>query len=416
MTSFSIRLVLGVVVFALATSSAIAQDSIRLKNPSFEDTPRAGGLGFSIPIKGWHDCARAVYPDQTPPDIHPHPEAWMVSVNARDGNTFLGMVVRENESHEFISQAMEVSLKEGKCYSFSISLAQSEMYMGVRNSASSETRDGKPSMDSLVFSDPFMKPAVLRIWGGNSICSKGELLGVSPPVTNRDWAQYQFKFEPSTSSRYITLEAFYVTPVLSAYNGHILVDAASAIVSLSCDEEVPPFVAEEPVEVVGIVAVLAKPKADPPPKPEKEDSLPQKIDEEPAERILTDLDRENIQTGQTIRVTNLYFQADSFRIEPESYPVLDEIVHFLRKNPDVIIEIGGHTSTGPPHDFCDQLSEARAKAVTDYLIKKGVNIKQLKYKGYGKRYPIVKNDRKEYDSARKKNQRVEIKVLSVDGD
>ena len=83
-------------------------------------------------------------------------------------------------------------------------------------------------------------------------------------------------------------------------------------------------------------------------------------------------------------------------------------------NPDVIIEIGGHTSTYPPDSYCDQLSEARAKAVSDYLVNKEVPEEQLSYKGYGKRNPIVRDDI--YNkAARKKNQRVEIKVLSVNG-
>ncbi|RLD18514.1 MAG: OmpA family protein [Bacteroidetes bacterium] len=402
-------------MFTLVLSIVTAQETIKLNNPSFEDTPRAGGLGFSIPIRGWHDCARAVYPDQSPPDIHPHPEAWMVSVDAQNGNTFLGMVVRDNESHEFISQALEVPLKGGQCYSFSIFLAQSETYMGVRNGSAAVTNAQAQALDTSVFSSPFMKPAVLRIWGGRSICSKGELLGVSAPVTNRDWKEYQFKFEPDSSLRYITLEAFYVTPVLSAYNGHILLDQASAIVQLACDEELPPVVVP-PAEVVVVLVPPEKPKVDAPPPPPKPEQPVEEIAEDPKPVILTDLDREKIVAGQKIRVKSLYFRADSSRIRPESYPVLDEIQRFLIKNPDVIVEIGGHTSTGPSHAFCDALSEARAKAVTEYLLENGVEMAQLSYKGYGKRYPIVRDDQKDYKSARKKNQRVEIKVLSLDGD
>ncbi len=413
MASISIRLVLSGMILALGMSMTTAQDTIMLNNPSFEDTPRAGGLGFSIPIRGWHDCARAVYPDQSPPDIHPHPEAWMVSVDPQEGKTFLGMVVRDNESHEFISQALEIPIQKGQCYSFSIFLAQSETYMGVRNGSAATLHDNASSMDSLVFTNPFMKPAVLRIWGGRSICSKGELLGISAPVTNRNWKEYRFKFEPDSSNRYITLEAFYVTPVLSAYNGHILVDQASAIIQLACDEELPPVVAHPP-DVIVIATIPEKPKVDAPPPP-KPDPKPV---EEPAitkPLILTDLDREKIVAGQTIRVKSLYFQADSSRIRSESYPVLDEIQRFLIQNPDVVIEIGGHTSTGPSHDFCDDLSSERAKAVTEYLLDKGVAMDQLSYKGYGKRHPIVRDDQKNYRSARRKNQRVEIKVLSVDG-
>lgn len=416
MLSFLVRLVFSGVAFVMVSAMVVAQDTINLNNPSFEDTPRAGGLGFSIPIRGWHDCARAVYPDQSPPDIHPHPEAWMVSVDPQEGNTFLGMVVRDNESHEFISQALEIPLQKGQCYSFSIFLAQSETYMGVRNGSAAAINTNSQPLDSLVFSSPFMKPAVLRIWGGRSICSKGELLGVSGPVTNRNWQEYRFKFEPDSSMRYITLEAFYVTPVLSAYNGHILVDQASALVQLACDEELPPVVEPPPVEVVAVATVPEKPTVEARPPPPEPDPIPEEIIEDAKPLILTDLDRKKIVAGQTIRVKSLYFRADSSRIRPESYPVLDEIQYFLTSNPDVIIEIGGHTSTGPSHTFCDALSTARAKAVTDYLLESGVEVGQLSYKGYGKRHPIVRDDQKDYRSARQKNQRVEIKVLSVDGD
>jgi outer membrane protein OmpA-like peptidoglycan-associated protein len=413
MIGFSFRLVLGVMCLALTTSMTTAQDSIILNNPSFEDTPRAGGLGYSIPIRGWHDCARAVYTDQSPPDIHPHPEAWMVSVDPYDGKTFLGMVVRENETHEFISQALKVAIKEGDCYNFSIYLAQSETYMGARDGVIKSRSDSLNVKDSLLFSNPFLQPALLRIWGGSSICQKGELLGSSGPVTNRNWKVYNFRFEPHSSYRYLVLAAFYVTPVLKPYNGHILVDNASAIVRIGCDDEPLPAI-EEPVRPVVVAVVKKEPRPIvPKAKPEPDT---QKVVEVHQPRILSDLDLKKLEAGQTIRVKSLYFPADSSRIQPQSYPVLDEIHQFLMRNPEVVIEIGGHTSTGPSDEFCDRLSEARAKAVTDYLLNEGVNINQLSYKGYGKRHPIVPDDQKNYRSARKKNQRVEIKVLSINGD
>ena len=329
-------------VLSLTQFAALGQDTIVLNNPSFEDTPRAGGLSYNIPIKGWHDCAKAVYPRQSPPDIHPHPQAWLVSVDPYDGKTFLGMVVRQDdqESHEFISQVLEIPLKKGECYSFSIHLAQSDTYMGVRgnlkvvrniNDSLYISPDGKDTtlvqyitldtiQDKTNFTNPFMTPAVLRIWGGRWICTKSELLGSSGPITNRSWSEYKFKFEPSDSLRYITLEAFYDTPVLETYNGHILVDKASAIVQIDCDKDIN----EEPLEPISII------KAEPVVVEEEVVAAvvePEVKKEEPVytPKILSDLDREKIAAGQTIRVKNLYFQADSSRIESKSYPVLDEI-------------------------------------------------------------------------------------------
>jgi outer membrane protein OmpA-like peptidoglycan-associated protein len=337
----------------------------------------------------------------------------MVSVGPADGKTFLGMVVRndEQESHEFLSQALELPLEGGKCYEFSIYLAQSTTYMGLRSPVG--------YTDSVVFSRPFMTPAVLRIWGGQSICAKDELLGDSGPVDNNQWKVFNFRFEPEKTLRYFTLEAFYEVPVLTPYNGHILVDRASTIVEVPCEEDAPALVIEEPDEEIPgpeiVQQAAAPPPPPPPPSPEpKPEPEVEEEPEQPKPTILTELDRKKLNAGQTIPIKNLYFPADSSKIQPQSYPVLDEIKRFLISNPDIIIEIGGHTNTIPPDSYCDQLSEARAKAVTEYLIANGVAPEQLEYRGYGRRKPLIPDD-KYSRAAQKKNQRVEIKVLKVDG-
>jgi outer membrane protein OmpA-like peptidoglycan-associated protein len=89
---------------------------------------------------------------------------------------------------------------------------------------------------------------------------------------------------------------------------------------------------------------------------------------------------------------------------------LDELADFLKKNANVLVEIGGHTNGFPPHEYCDKLSYERAKNVVNYLILKGVKPNQLSAKGYGKRAPIADNST-EY--GRKMNQRVEVKVLRM---
>ena len=62
---------------------------------------------------------------------------------------------------------------------------------------------------------------------------------------------------------------------------------------------------------------------------------------------------------------------------------------------------------------CDKLSNDRAKVVAEYLTDKGIPDERLTYKGYGKRRSIASNLTKE---GRKKNQRVEIKILSIGKD
>ncbi len=122
------------------------------------------------------------------------------------------------------------------------------------------------------------------------------------------------------------------------------------------------------------------------------------------------LEESNIAEGRTIVVDKLFFQADSTEIEQASYPALDAIAEVLISRPNLVVEIGGHTNGIPPDDYCDRLSEARAKAVFEYLVAKKVPSGQLQYKGYGKRQPIFSN-RTKY--GRERNQRVELKVLKT---
>ncbi len=127
-------------------------------------------------------------------------------------------------------------------------------------------------------------------------------------------------------------------------------------------------------------------------------------------KVLPELIREKIVIGQTLRINELYFLADSAIISEESNQVLSEIYSFLKANPDIAIEIGGHTNGIPSHEYCDKLSEARAKNIAYFLYNKGVPESQIAYKGYGKRVPIATN---ETLAGRQKNQRVEIKIVAI---
>lgn len=127
-------------------------------------------------------------------------------------------------------------------------------------------------------------------------------------------------------------------------------------------------------------------------------------------RINSALASSNFKKGQTIRLDKLYFDADSTQITSISEPTLNEIVKFMKNNPKVKVEIGGHTNDIPEHEFCDKLSTARAKSVVEYIQAKGVSANRLSYKGYGKRKPVASN---RTSAGRQKNQRVEMKILET---
>ena len=192
-----------------------AQDRIALDNPSFEDTPRAGALP-----SGW-DAVNCGPPDQTPPDIHPNDlppyHFFGVKLRAYEGWSYLGMVVRETGSQEAVTQDLAIPLEANGRYAFSLFLARSDTYVS-----------GIPG-DAYRQAD-FTQPAVLQIWGGMEPCETGELLALTVPVENTSWLEYAFTLAPTQPWTYLTFEASWEGD--RSYNGHILLDDCSSLVTL----------------------------------------------------------------------------------------------------------------------------------------------------------------------------------------
>ena len=113
-----------------------------------------------------------------------------------------------------------------------------------------------------------------------------------------------------------------------------------------------------------------------------------------------------IEVGAVAIADKIFFVADGAYLQIPSYPELDKVVAFLKKNSKLKIEIGGHTNGLCDDAFCNQLSNNRAKTCVDYLISKGIAKDRLQYKGYGKQFLIA-------SPGSPLNQRVEIKILSV---
>lgn len=148
------------------------------------------------------------------------------------------------------------------------------------------------------------------------------------------------------------------------------------------------------------------------PAPIEEEVVEETPTPEPeAAKVVEALKKDNLKAGEILQVDKLYFLADSDDIEPESYEVLNQIATILNERSNITkVEIGGHTNSLPPTEYCEQLSTARAKKIHEYLSERKVNPNRLIYRGYGKRIPIATNETPE---GRRKNQRVEIKILEM---
>jgi OOP family OmpA-OmpF porin len=105
---------------------------------------------------------------------------------------------------------------------------------------------------------------------------------------------------------------------------------------------------------------------------------------------------------------NINFDFNKANIKAESYPILDEVTEYLKANPNVKMEVQGHTDGKGTAAYNLKLSDKRAAAVKDYLVGKGVAAGSLETKGYGLTKPIAPNDTEEN---RARNRRVEFKPI-----
>jgi outer membrane protein OmpA-like peptidoglycan-associated protein len=114
-----------------------------------------------------------------------------------------------------------------------------------------------------------------------------------------------------------------------------------------------------------------------------------------------------------IVLPEVYFEFDKADIKPESYSVLDgaaaTIMTVFAGNPDVKIEVQGHTDSKGSDAYNLELSNRRASAVKDYLvINHDLNPNRLMARGYGESKPVASNDS---EIGRAKNRRVEFVVM-----
>jgi OOP family OmpA-OmpF porin len=127
---------------------------------------------------------------------------------------------------------------------------------------------------------------------------------------------------------------------------------------------------------------------------------------------VSEKETELLDTGM-IRLQDVNFDTGKSTIKPESQKVLDEVGDILARWPELRIEIGGHTDSRGSDALNQTLSEARAKAVLDYILNTYPELKpeQFTSKGYGESLPIAPNNTQ---LGMAKNRRVEFKVLNTE--
>ncbi|GAB5551100.1 MAG: hypothetical protein Sapg2KO_06910 [Saprospiraceae bacterium] len=172
-----------------------------LRNGSFEDI-----ANHSTVPEEWLDFGPE---SESPPDIHPT-GTFMVTKAAKHGDTYIGMVVRDNETWEKIGQKLDQPLKKGKKYQLRGYIARSETFVSVSKLTNERAN--------------YTQSIILRINGAEAWEDNLQQLGQTPPILNYDWKYFELTLKPKSNAAYFVVEAYYNDMIDGAYNGNILLD------------------------------------------------------------------------------------------------------------------------------------------------------------------------------------------------
>ncbi|HOJ50697.1 MAG TPA: OmpA family protein [Spirochaetota bacterium] len=113
-----------------------------------------------------------------------------------------------------------------------------------------------------------------------------------------------------------------------------------------------------------------------------------------------------IEINKIYIVENINFDFNSAHLKKESLDILSKILDIMKSNPNLKLLVMGHTDSIGDDKYNQKLSERRADAVIEYLIKNGISPERLSSEGYGETKPVASNDTEE---GRAKNRRTEFK-------
>lgn len=130
--------------------------------------------------------------------------------------------------------------------------------------------------------------------------------------------------------------------------------------------------------------------------------------------MIKNIKLEHIHKGAKMTLNNIFFDANKANLRKESTIELETVTKLLKANPNLVVEISGHTDNKGKDAVNNKLSLDRAQSVVTFLTGKGIPAKQLIAKGYGKSQPVAQNNLpngKPDPVGMQKNRRVEMKIV-----
>jgi len=125
-------------------------------------------------------------------------------------------------------------------------------------------------------------------------------------------------------------------------------------------------------------------------------------------RVTEKVDLSAVKQDSKLVLRSLLFETGSDKIDPSSYPMLEDMISYLTTHKEMKLHIEGHTDNTGSDETNDALSLGRAKSVMDYLVNGGIANDRLEAEGKGSHDPVSTNDTEE---GRTENRRIEFTLM-----
>jgi outer membrane protein OmpA-like peptidoglycan-associated protein len=133
-------------------------------------------------------------------------------------------------------------------------------------------------------------------------------------------------------------------------------------------------------------------------------------DESDQSLVLKNYYLEPLEVGKIFKLNNVLFNRATATLVDSAYVELDNVCRMMMDNPDIYIELSGHTDNQGNARKNLELSQARVDVVREYLVSRGIVADRITGKGYGGTVPVASN---RTEDTRRLNRRVEFKVIQA---